>query len=177
MRRFLLPLILSGMAWTTKPCAAAAVEKTYFIGEAKLSTESGKPLGSQVLLLEKTQDPDNHLIVERAVVVKPDRTAEEYTMNMTVTGDSFTLKDTASTTTGSGTLFGPAWQWTYWRGTFKSSNGVRIEDENFLADPTVGVARKKIIGPDGKVLMYMDVTMKSITPQTFEILAAALLKK
>jgi hypothetical protein len=40
-----------------------------------------------------------------------------------------------------------------------------------------GVARKKVLGPDGKVLMYMDVMMKSITPRTFEILAAALVKK
>jgi hypothetical protein len=159
------------------PVCAAAVEKSYFLGEAKLSSEAGKPMGSQVLLVEKAQDPDRNLIVERAVVVKADGTAEQYTMNMTVTGDSFTLKDAANTTTGSGTLFGPAWQWSYWRGAFKSSNGVRIEDENFLTDPSVGVARKKIIAPDGKVLMYMDVTMKAITQRTFEILSGALLKK
>jgi hypothetical protein len=156
---------------------SAAVQKTYFLGEAKLSSEAGKPLGSQVFLVEKTQDPERNLIIERAVVVNPDGSAEQYTMNMTVNGDSFTLKDDANTTSGSGRLFGSAWQWTYWKGEFKSSNGVRIEDENFLADPSVGVARKRIIGPDGNVLMYMDVTMKQITPQTFQILSAASLKK
>ncbi|HSZ57027.1 MAG TPA: hypothetical protein VK797_15275 [Tepidisphaeraceae bacterium] len=94
-----------------------------------------------------------------------------------MSGNSFTLKDTENTTTGAGVLFGPPWQWTCWKGSFRSSNGVQIEDENFLVDPSVGVARKKIIGPDGKVIMYMDVTMKAITPKTFEILSAALPKR
>ena len=98
-------------------------------------------------------------------------------MNITVNGNSFVVADAEHTTTGSGVFFGPAWQWTYWKANFKSANGVQIVVEDFLADASVGVARKKIIGPDGKVLMYMDVTMKAITPQTFEILAAALLKK
>jgi hypothetical protein len=169
-------IVLATILMCGKICSAAA-EKTWFLGEARLSSEAGKSLGSQVLLVEKTQDPEKNLIIERAIVVNPDGTAEQHTMSMTVTRDSFTLKDDANTTSGSGKLFGPAWQWTYWKGSFHSSNGVRIEDENFLSDPSVGVARKKVIGPNGKVMMYMDVTMKQITPQTFEVLAAALLKK
>ena len=170
-----LPLFLVFASFAA--VSPAAVEKTYFLGEAKLCSEAGKPMGSQVLLVEKTQDADHGLIIEGAIVVKADGSAEQHTMNMTVSGNSFTLKDTANTTTGTGVLFGPTWQWTYWKGSFRSSDGVRIEDENFLADPGVGVARKKIIGPDGKVIMYMDVTMKAITPKTFEILSAALLKR
>ena len=57
---------------------------------------------------------------------------------------------------GSGTLFGPAWKWTYFKGTFKTTNGIQIEDENFMADDSVGSARKKLTAPDGKVVMYMD---------------------
>jgi hypothetical protein len=174
MARFFLLLFL--MVCSNNPCSAA-IEKTYFLGEVKLSSADGKPMGSQVLLVEKTQDPEKNLIVDRAIVVQPDGIAEEHTMNMTVQGNSFTLKDTANTVTGAGDFFGPAWQWTYWKGSFQSSNGVRIEDENFLADPGVVVARKRIIGPDGKVLMYQDVTVKQITPRTFEILSAALLKR
>ena len=32
-------------------------------------------------------------------------------------------------------------------------------------------------GPDGKVVMYMDMSLKGITPKTFEILRAGLMKK
>ena len=46
-----------------------------------------------------------------------------------------------------------------------------------MADPSAGTARKKVIGPDGKVIMYMDMTLTEITPKTFEILRAGLMKK
>ena len=158
-------------------CFAAPIEKLYYVGEAKLSDPSGKPYTTQVILLEKVLDPDNSLWVERAIVVKPDRSAEEFTMNHKVSGNKFTLEDPKGKVTGSGTLFGPAWKWTYFKGTFEATNGARIEDENFMADPSVLVARKKISTPDGKTIGFMDITAKAITPQTFEILAACLLKK
>jgi hypothetical protein len=91
--------------------------------------------------------------------------------------DTFTLTDDAKTVEGSGKLFGPAWKWTYFKGTFRARNGVVIEDENFMADDSVGSARKKVIGPDGKVILYMDMSLKGVTPKTFEILKAGLVKK
>lgn len=177
MRQLAWCVAVMCLTWGSQACGAAEPERMYFLGESVMSSESGKPMGSQVLLVEKTHDPEKGQIVERAVAVKPNGSAEQYTMTLKVTGDSFTIADDAKTITGSGKLFGPAWRWTYFRGTFKSANGVTIEDENYLADPSVGVARKKVIGPDGKVVMYMDVTLKAVTPQTFQILSAALLKK
>src|SRR5215468_9925254 len=106
-------------------CFGAEVEKLYYVGESKLSDPSGKVYGSQVILLEKVLDPDNNLFVERAIVVKPDGTAEEFTMNHRVTGNTFTLDDTKGMVKGSGTLFGPAWKWTYFKGTFEATNGAR----------------------------------------------------
>jgi hypothetical protein len=155
--------------------SAAAPEKFYFVGEAKLSGPDGKAMGSNVILLEKIHDADRSTISERAVVVKPGSKAEEQTMVLTVKGDStFTLADTGGTVKGAGTLFGPAWKWTYFKGTFRHASGVVIEDENFMADESVITARKKIRGPDGKVLMFMDMSLKSTTPRAFEILTAAL---
>jgi hypothetical protein len=164
-------ILLPGISFGTE------VEKLYYVGESKLSAPSGKVYGSQVILLEKILDPDKSLFVERAIVVKPDGKPEEFIMNHRVTGNTFTLDDAKGTVKGSGTLFGPAWKWTYFKGTFEVTNGVRIEDENFLADPSVLVARKKITGPDGKTIGFMDITLKSITPQTFTILSSSLLKK
>lgn len=153
----------------------AAVEKMYYAGEAKLSSPAGQPYGSQAFLLEKTHDPEHGVIVERAIVVKPDQSVDEFTMHLNVKGNAFTLKE--STVEGSGILFGPDWHWTYFKGTYRTPNGIRIDDENYMTDPGVLVARKTISGPDGKPMTYMDITLKAITPQTFEILAGALLKK
>ncbi|MBV9467737.1 MAG: hypothetical protein JO316_10405 [Abitibacteriaceae bacterium] len=160
-----------------RAAGATPVEKMYYVGEAKLSSPAGQSFGSQAFLLEKTHDPDHRLIVERAIVVKPDGAVDEFTMNLQVQGDAFTIKDTKATVQGTGTLFGPAWHWTYFKAIYKSTNGAQIEDENYMTDPEVLVARKKISGPDAKVLMYMDITLKATTPKTFELLASALLKK
>ena len=155
----------------------AAIERMYYVGEAKLSSPSGQSRGSQAFLLEKIHDPDQSTIIERAVVVKPDQSAEEHTMTMKVKGDTFTVSDDRNTVHGSGTLFGPAWHWTYFKATCEGPGGVRIEDENYTTDPGVLVARKKISAPDGKVVMYMDITLKVITAPTFNILSESLLKK
>lgn len=157
---------------------AAPPEKLYYLAEVKLSSATGEPLGSQVILLEKISDRDNSTIIERALVVEANGKVEERTMHLAVKDDNtFTLHDDAGKVEGGGKLFGPPWKWTYFKATFKATNGVVIDDENFLADDSVGSARKKLTGPDGKVIMYMDMSGKSITPKTFEILRAGLVKK
>ena len=94
--------LLALFAFASVPRAVAAEpERFYYIGEVKLSSPAGEPRGSQVILFEKTHDPDDSVIT----------------------------------------------------------------------------ARKKVTGPDGKVFMYMDMSLQAITPKTFEILKAGLLKK
>jgi hypothetical protein len=157
--------------------SAAAPEKLFYVGEVKLSASDGKPMGSQVILLEKTHDRDRSMITERAIVVKPGGNAEEQTMLLTVKDGKFTLTDADKSVEGTGTLFGPAWKWTYFKGRFNHKSGIIIEDENFMPDESVITARKRVSGPDGRVIMYMDMSLKSVTPTTFEILAAGLMKK
>ncbi len=161
------------------PVIAGAVppEKMYFLGESILSAADGKPYQSQVILLEKTHDREQSQIVERALVVKPDGKVDDETMTLKVADDnSFLLTDAKKTIQGTGQLFGPAWKWTYFKGSFKHDSGVVIEDENFMTDDTVVTARKKISGPDGRVLMYMEMSLKGVSPKTFEILAKSLTK-
>jgi hypothetical protein len=162
---------------SAKFCSAAEGETLYYVGEVKLSSESGQPLGSQAILAERTYDPDHNVIKDRAIVVQADGTVNDYPMSMIVKGDAFTLDDPKKFVEGSGTLFGAAWHWTYIKATYKAKNGAQIDDENFIAVPDIGVARKRISGPDGKVIMIMDMTMKSTTKQAYEILTTALLKK
>jgi hypothetical protein len=91
--------------------------------------------------------------------------------------NTFTLTDDAKTVEGAGTLFGPAWKWTYFKGTWKSTAGVTIEDENYMADDSVITARKKVTGRDNQIYMFMDMSLTRVAPTTFEILKSALLKK
>src|SRR5688500_5389217 len=128
-------LLVGALLAIAPACRAAETEKLYYVGEAKLSGPAGQSYGSQVILLEKVHDPDRSVIVERAIVAKPERSVEEYTMTMKVTGDSFTIADERKTIDGSGTLFGPAWRWTYFKATYRSANGAVIEDENYMTDP------------------------------------------
>ena len=151
--------------------------KLHYVGEVKLSSATGQPIGSQVILLEKIYDRDASTITEAAIVVDPAGKVEERTMRLSVKPDNtFTLADEAKTVEGTGTLFGTAWRWTYFKGTWKSASGVTIDDENFMADDAVITARKKVTGPKNEVFMYMDMSLNRISPKTFEILRAGLLK-
>src|SRR6266404_883807 len=105
MRSFFAVLIGS---LSVQICSAAEVETSYYVGEIKLSSESGQPLGSQAMLTERTYDPGHGVIGERAIVVKPDGTVDDYPMSMNVKGDTFTLDDPKKFMEGTGTLFGPA---------------------------------------------------------------------
>jgi hypothetical protein len=152
--------------------------KLYYVGEAKISSADGKPLGSRVYVLEKILDRDKGTITERPVIVSADGKAEEWTLRFAVKEDNtFILTEDSKRAEGSGKLFGPAWKWTYFKATYKSTSGVQVEDENFLADESFGTARQKLTGADGKVLLYLDISLKSITAKTYEILRAGLMNR
>src|SRR5882724_3852049 len=86
--------------------------KLYYVGEAKISSADGKPMGSQVYLLEKTLDRDKATITERALIVQEDGKVQEWTLRFAVKEDNtFTLTEDAKKAEGSGKLFGPAWKW------------------------------------------------------------------
>ncbi|HZY90924.1 MAG TPA: hypothetical protein VFE78_39235, partial [Gemmataceae bacterium] len=68
-----LALVVLAPAWAL----AAPPTKLYYVGEVKLSSATGKPMGSQAILVEKTHDRDKATIIERAIVVHPDGKVEE----------------------------------------------------------------------------------------------------
>lgn len=161
----------AGSAWSAAP------ETWHYLGEIKLSGPDGKSYGSQVMLLEKTYDPERSEASERAILMKPDGKVEDHTVRLKITGDKFTLSASDKSVEGSGTLSGPAWKWTYMKGVFTTKGGIRVEDENFMSDPSVLTARQTVTGPDNKVIVRMDMSLKLITPGTFTILAATALKQ
>ena len=54
------------------PALADPPLKLYYVGEAKVSSADGKPMGSQVYLLEKTIDRDKAMFTERPLIVQED---------------------------------------------------------------------------------------------------------
>jgi len=102
-----ISLVVIGLA----PSLAFATPpvKLYYVGEAKLNSAAGKSMGSQVYLLEKTLDRDKATITERALIVRENGKAEEWTLRFAVREDNtFTLTEDSKRAQGSGKLFGPA---------------------------------------------------------------------
>src|SRR4051812_31602011 len=109
-------MTLSACVLLAQACVAAEPETIYFVGEVKLSDPTGKPRGSQAMLASRTHNRDKNLMIERAIVVQADGTVNDYPINMSINGDKFTIVDANKAVEGSGTLFGPAWHWTYFKG-------------------------------------------------------------
>jgi hypothetical protein len=98
-----MPIVLVVTLLVPAWAPAAPPGKFYYVGEAKLSSATGQPTGSQVFLVEKTHDRDKSTIIERAIVVQPDGKVEEWTMRLTAKEDNtFTLTDDSRKAEGSG---------------------------------------------------------------------------
>jgi hypothetical protein len=167
-------MVLAMFALACSAATAHETQHTYFMGESKFSAPDGTPMFTGLIIVEKTMSPGEQLIVERAIEVQNGKPTYEYTMNMKVSGSSFTLADSAHTVTGKGELHGTPWHWTYFKGTFKTSTGIKIDDENFMSDPAVVVARKKISKEDGTLLMVEDACLHSISEESFKLLEKGL---
>src|SRR5262245_12169867 len=95
---------------------AAEPERLCYLGKIKLTSAAGKPMGSQVIMLEKILDRDKLAIVEHGRVIFTGGKVEESTMRMARADNTLTLTDDAKALEGTGKLFGP----------------IQIEDENFM---------------------------------------------
>jgi len=97
-------------------------------------------------------------------------------MTLTVKGQNFTIKDSLATMTGTGTLQGPVWAWTFLSGdNVITASGMTIHDEDYMADQNNIAYRKTYCGPDVKTeVMHSDALLKSISKETFDFLVQAL---
>jgi hypothetical protein len=134
-------------------------------------------LGSEAFLVKRTVDPDKSTIIEQPIIVDEEGKATEWTIRFTIKDDgTFTVADDTKRMNGAGKLFGPAWKWTYFKAIYKIGDVVEIQDENFMSDESCGTARQKLTWKD-KGTTYRDLTLKEITPKTYDILRVGLLKK
>ena len=163
------------IAWS-----AEAPQKFYLLGDEKFTTAKGEPIPSlsTALFIEKTLDAASGTFTERAVQVSPaKKQVIDVTMTLTVKGQNFTIKDSLGTMTGTGTLQGPAWAWTFLSADYViTATGMKIHDEDYMADQNNIAYRKTYYSPaDGKTeVMHSDASLKSISKETFDILVQAL---
>jgi hypothetical protein len=174
---FLFTLI-SGV--TTKAMASAQIAD--YGGEVRLISLSTGQSSKQKLVMTRTVDPSESLIIEDACIQSPGQPAQRSPTYILISGDTATLSDspppaTSKTFTGTGALYGKAWSWNYLKYTihFPLSNGsLRIEDDNFIT-PTQFIARKQLFftptgGPPQSEtpVQLWDAELHPLTPQEFQ---------
>ena len=149
----------------------------YYMGEA--ITTMGATVMRHPYIVARTTDERAKTITESVVSYQPSGFKENSSV-LTIDGNRFAM--TASTVTGSGELTGIPWRWTFLRGEFNvASNGMRIVDYNFLADPLFVVGHKdfylKKDGSDERLLMQEDVVLHVVEKAAFDAKRAELLKQ
>jgi hypothetical protein len=152
------------------------IDTTCFIGMSTNCSPKGVVLSKVLILLERIQNPSTKQITINTILID---TTGKVTKNPPMVllvdeNNDFTVLDPKKTTTGSGKLFGPPWNWTYLSGEYKSAIGVTIKDQDFFSDPSIFTSRKEIILPNGSVVLIIDISATKISRTEYEILIKAL---
>lgn len=122
----------------------------------------------------RTVDRANNQIVED--VARGDAgDVRAFHVVMAVTGNAFTLREAAGAFTGSGTLTGPAWQWTSWVSTTTQlAGGSTVEVESREEVTKAGLIAHKDIKKDGKVVASTTDELTAIDCAGWDAARAAL---
>ena len=117
-----------GFALIVATCLAAnpgAAKATYYLGESRVTTPDGRPVGHLVLLVKREQFPAQAKIVETMLMLSsnPREPATEYVSIFTVEGSTFQMKEQGGSFAGKGELSGKPWEWTAWTTTTQTAGG------------------------------------------------------
>lgn len=151
----------------------------YYYAQAKLiNVDSGRTLPEEVLLA-RTLDPEHNMITEVACLRDPGRPAFLSPIYMRVTGTHLQIADTPDvrhpkTITGTGTVAGPPWHWTYLKFSMVYLPfAAPVEDVNFVT-PTQLIGRKQIFSAAGTPVQLYELDMDLITKARYETRRAQL---
>lgn len=155
---------------------SAPEQVTYFLGEVRMSSPSGQPMGSSLSLVKRTLSPDENKIVELVVSIDPAKLTREFTTIFEVQGTKFVMKDGEGTFAGEGELSGKAWEWNGWKYEvdFTGPRKGRLRGEDILGPDGIQV-KKSFATPDGVVRVQFNEDLKPISKVTYEILRAKVL--
>jgi hypothetical protein len=151
----------------------------YYIGES--ITTMGSTVTRHPYVVARTTNESAKTITETVVSYEQSGFKENSSV-LTIDGNRFAMRTSTGTVTGSGELTGTPWHWTFLRGEFKvASQGMRIVDYNFFADPAAVMGHKdfylKRDSSDERLLMQEDVVLHMVEKTTFDAKRAELLKQ
>src|SRR5437764_702339 len=89
-----LAVALSTGALLARPCAAQALppaQVDYFLGESKVTTPTGKHLGTTVSLVKRDTQPAEGKVYEHVCVLDPKKAPKQFVVILEVKGAKFTL--------------------------------------------------------------------------------------
>ncbi|MBA2686303.1 MAG: hypothetical protein H0U66_17600 [Gemmatimonadaceae bacterium] len=151
----------------------------YYYAQAKrINVDAGRTSPEEVLLA-RTLDPEHSMITEIACLRDPGRPAILSPIYMKVTGAHLQISDTPDvlhpkTVTGTGTVAGPPWHWTYLKFSMVYLPfATPVEDVNFVT-PTQLIGRKQIFSPAGTPVQLYELDMDLITKAQYEMRRAQL---
>jgi len=149
------------------PVASSLV--TYYKGISSVSLPNGQVVGKSTMLVRRTLNPSASEIEEYVIEMSPQKKddQQEFKVIMNVEGNSFKMKDSNGSFSGTGTLEGEPWKWTSWSSKSVLANKMIVESKDSLEGNKL-VVTKTVKTPDGKVTVTMHETYSPITKDVFE---------
>ncbi len=140
----------------------------YYVGDRSVTISNGREVAGARVFLRRTLDPATGTIEENVVDVNTeDSTWNEYTVVMTVSGNTFTIRESSGGFDGEGTLEGEAWRWTTWRSLSRASGGNTIESVDRLE--VKGLRTEKIVtASDGRFVVKVTAALSEVSQGEFE---------
>lgn len=145
-----------------------------YLTEATMTLPNGRPAGTSVSVVKRTLNPAKNEIEERVISLRGDEPAQEFVTTLTIDGSK--VKISMQGMEGTGTLKGPAWNWSEMRFTMKMDQPkMTIEGVDHFAAHGMS-AEKTVRGADGKVQVNIKERGTEITEATFAQLRSRLVK-
>lgn len=164
-----LPLLIAGCSHAKNAEGRGGESRVeYYAGRQDVSLPTGRTIRSSSILISRRFEPGRNTIEEEAYDINTeDSTWAHYVVVLTVSGNTFRLRETTGQFDGEGTLQGEPWKWTSWKSTSRASRGNMIESTDRVEGDTL-TAVKLVKTSDGQLVVKVAETLLRITQDEFE---------
>jgi hypothetical protein len=151
------------------PEPAPVARASYYLGESKVFSPAGRPLGNLVTLTKREIYPAESKIVETVLTLSsnPREPSREFVAVSVIEGPTFKLREKSGAFSGSGELTGKAWAWHSWTTNERTQTAV-VRSETQVTDRGLTV-NKELVGLDGGVRARYKESHASIDGGTYEL--------
>lgn len=155
------------------PLNAAEPTTFYFVGEERTVRPDGGLIQSAAYVGFRAHLPEEKLIKVDILYLRTGKPVEHHLTVKNVEGDRFTLADPGGAFTGTGELFGDAWNWKKWNYQLKFTNGSTMTGEDEATDKGI-LMHKKFFSAAGAHTRSVLGDFRFVNRETYEQLAGKL---